>query len=217
MEAVKALERTPYDIVLMDVQMPEMDGLEATKIIRDPHSKVLNRNVVIIAMTAHAMKGDRERCLEVGMDDYVSKPIRPQKLLEVIERQIQKATSAETAAAGESEAPAEVKEVFDWAAFLERLEGDEELCRELVDLFMRDVPEQVEQLKQGLDNDDAEMVERRAHTIKGASANIGARALSEVAFEIELAGKEQELGKARLLVGKLENELERLSSVLVGV
>jgi CheY-like chemotaxis protein len=83
-EAVRALEMVPYDVVLMDVQMPEMDGYEATRVIRDPQSKVRNHEVPIIAMTANAMKGDRERCIEAGMDDYIAKPIEPQKLLEVI-------------------------------------------------------------------------------------------------------------------------------------
>jgi CheY-like chemotaxis protein len=83
-EAVKALEMVPYDVVLMDVQMPEMDGYEATRLIRDSQSKVRNHEVPIIAMTAHAMKGDRERCIEAGMDDYISKPIRPQRLVEVM-------------------------------------------------------------------------------------------------------------------------------------
>jgi signal transduction histidine kinase/DNA-binding response OmpR family regulator len=83
-EAVEALETVPYDVVLMDVQMPEMDGYEATRVIRSPQSKVRNHEVPIIAMTANAMKGDRERCIEAGMDDYIAKPIEPQKLLEVI-------------------------------------------------------------------------------------------------------------------------------------
>ncbi len=85
-EAIKALEMVPYDVVFMDVQMPEMDGYEATKVIRDPHSRVRNHGVPIIAMTAHAMKGDRERCIEAGMDDYISKPIRSEKLQGVIEK-----------------------------------------------------------------------------------------------------------------------------------
>jgi signal transduction histidine kinase/DNA-binding response OmpR family regulator len=84
-EAVKALETVAYDVVLMDVQMPEMDGYETTRVIRDPQSKVQNHEVPIIAMTAHAMKGDRERCLEAGMTDYIAKPIQPKKFLEVIE------------------------------------------------------------------------------------------------------------------------------------
>lgn len=87
-EAIKALESFNYDIVLMDVQMPEMDGLEATKIIRDPYSNVLNHNVKIIAMTAHAMQGDKDRCINAGMNDYTNKPIQPQELLHIIEKQI---------------------------------------------------------------------------------------------------------------------------------
>jgi CheY-like chemotaxis protein len=83
-EAVEALEMVPYDVVLMDVQMPEMDGYEATRLIRDPQSKVRNHQVPIIAMTAHAMKGDRERCIEAGMDDYIAKPIQPKRFFEVM-------------------------------------------------------------------------------------------------------------------------------------
>jgi len=84
-EAVKALETLPYDLVLMDVQMPEMDGLEATRHIRDPQSAVLNHRIPILAMTAHAMQGDRERCLEAGMNDYVAKPVAPQTLAEALD------------------------------------------------------------------------------------------------------------------------------------
>ena len=87
-EALRALENFRYDVVLMDIQMPEIDGLEATRIIRDPQSMVIDHNVRIIAMTAHAMKGDRENCLDAGMNDYVSKPIQPQELLDAIERSI---------------------------------------------------------------------------------------------------------------------------------
>jgi CheY-like chemotaxis protein len=89
-EAIKALASEAYDLVLMDVQMPNMDGIEATKIIRDPNSKVLNHKIPIIAMTAHAMKGDRELCLKAGMDDYVSKPVEPDLMFAAIERQLQK-------------------------------------------------------------------------------------------------------------------------------
>jgi signal transduction histidine kinase/DNA-binding response OmpR family regulator len=94
-EAVEALEMVPYDVVLMDVQMPEMDGYEATRVIRNPQSKVQNHDVPIVAMTANAMKGDRERCLEAGMDDYLSKPIQPQKLLEVIQTFLRQSRSVE--------------------------------------------------------------------------------------------------------------------------
>ncbi len=94
-EAVDALERISYDLVLMDVQMPEMDGFEATRIIRNPDSKVRDHDVLIIAMTAHAMTGDRERCLEAGMNDYIAKPIQPKQLLEVIDTQLNRRSKKE--------------------------------------------------------------------------------------------------------------------------
>ncbi len=100
-EAVKALESFRYDIVLMDIQMPEMDGLEATKIIRSSESMVIDHDVKIIAMTAHAMQGDRDRCIDAGMNDYTNKPIQPQELLEVIERQIKLILSADESAIAE--------------------------------------------------------------------------------------------------------------------
>jgi CheY-like chemotaxis protein len=110
-EAVRALEMAPYNLVLMDVQMPEMDGLEATRTIRDPQSKVKDHNIPIIALTAHAMKGDRNMCVEAGMDDYISKPIQPQELLEIIERQIFASDSSKTRVAGKT--ALDEKEFFD--------------------------------------------------------------------------------------------------------
>ena len=89
-EALKALETIPYDLVLMDVQMPEMDGFEATRHIRNPRSAVQNHQIPIIAMTAHAMQGDRERCLEAGMNDYVTKPVSPQALAEALDKWLPK-------------------------------------------------------------------------------------------------------------------------------
>ena len=99
-EALAALETLPYDLVLMDVQMPEMDGFEATGVIRDPRSKVRRHDIPVIAMTAHAMKGDRERCLEAGMDDYVAKPIADQRgLVDLVQRHIETVQDFEGAGA----------------------------------------------------------------------------------------------------------------------
>ena len=95
-EAVKALETVPYDLVLMDVQMPEMDGFEATRQIRNPQSAVPNHRIPIIAMTAHAMQGDRERCLEAGMNDYVTKPVDPQALAEALDKWLPKEEAGTT-------------------------------------------------------------------------------------------------------------------------
>ena len=212
-EAIQALEMIPYDLVLMDVQMPEMDGLEATSQIRNPQSPVRNHDIPIIAMTAHAIKGDREKCLEGGMDDYVSKPVEPQELVEAIERQIAGSVQAAESTATVKKARPE-KEAFNRSALLGRLGGDEELFKKVIAVFMKDIPDQLEELKQGLSHKDASLVERQAHRIKGASANVGAQALSDVAFETEMAGREGNLDRAAPLVGNLEQAFERLRAVL---
>jgi CheY-like chemotaxis protein len=215
-EALKALEGTHYDLVFMDVQMPEMDGLRATRNIRHPESGVLNHQVPIIAMTAHAMKEDRDRCFEAGMNDYVSKPIEPQELIEAIERQLSGSeesarpeVAVKTALSEKSE-----EEVFDRAALLDRVGGNEELLKKVIGVFMGDIPEQLEQLKQAVNDNDAALVKERAHRIKGSSANIGAQAMRELALEIEAAGRDCRLENALPLVGKLDQALERLRSIL---
>ena len=274
-EAVKALETVPYDLILMDVQMPEMDGLEATKEIREREEKLKaqgleqlkaessfsrrshsglsarlragayggepggcgpqagevgklrakdrtttdelpgrSERVPIIAMTAHAMQGYREECIEAGMDDYVSKPIEPQALADSIERQLSGWAQQATEPASTEETTSIEEEVFDRSVLLGRLGGDEELFDEVISVFMKDAPVQLEQLRQALNDNDAERVRRQAHRIKGASANIGAQALSDLAFEIETAGKDAKLDVALPLVGKLEEDFEKLGSVL---
>jgi CheY-like chemotaxis protein len=131
-EAVKALETLPYDLVLMDVQMPELDGLEATRTIRNPQSAVQNHLIPIIAMTANAMQGDRERCLEAGMNDYVTKPVNPQALAEALDKWLPKETAASTEPAPDASkgtacvcAKEQGAPVFDKAGMLARLTNDE--------------------------------------------------------------------------------------------
>jgi CheY-like chemotaxis protein/HPt (histidine-containing phosphotransfer) domain-containing protein len=211
-EAVTTLESIPYDLVLMDVQMPEMDGFEATRVIRDPQSKVRNHQVPIIAMTAHAMKGDRERCLEAGMDDYVSKPINPKELLEAIQRQMSRDGKTEESTAPVSVSPDEV--VFDRSALLERLGCDQAFCDELLDLFTQDTPDQIKRLRQALEADDYDLVERLAHTVRGSAANLGAETLSQVAGGIEEAVRKSELDEVSRLAEKLEGEFERFKTVV---
>jgi CheY-like chemotaxis protein len=219
-EVLKALESIPYHLVLMDVQMPEMDGLEATRRIRDSQSAVLDHNIPIIAMTANAMRGDRERCLAAGMNDYVSKPVEPQTLAGVLKRWLpmdlpaagtKAATSENTqnAPAGEKQTP-----VFDKTALMRRLMGDEELATIIMAGFLEDIPLQIQTLKDYLDAGDAAGVERQAHTIKGASANIGGEALRGLAFGMEKSGKSGDLTAIQERMGELEAAFERLREVL---
>ena len=213
-EAVNALEMIPYDIVLMDCQMPEMDGYEATGEIRDPESNVLNHTVTVIAMTANAMKGDREKCLAAGMDDYLSKPVNPQELFDMLEKWL---TEDESFQKEESTVldTAPVKDIFDRAGFLDRLMGDEELATEILGEFLEDVPIKFTALKEALDNGNADMIQRHAHTIKGASANVGALALQEMAYQIEVAGKAGDLAKAGSLASQLDKQYELLKKTWI--
>jgi CheY-like chemotaxis protein/HPt (histidine-containing phosphotransfer) domain-containing protein len=213
-EVLAALVRVPYDLILMDVQMPEMDGLETTAAIRRKETET-DGHIPIIAMTAHAMKGDRERCLEAGMDDYISKPVQPQDLVETIGRWLGERSTVEAQApfAGGSDD----KEVFDQRELLDRLGGDEEIFREIVATFLEDAPLQVEKLKQALREGDAAWVERQAHSLKGSAMNMAGKALQTVALEMEVAGKERNLGRASSLVEKLDQELERLKKSLVSL
>lgn len=196
-EAIKALETIPYDLVLMDVQMPEMDGIEATRIIRSAQSSVLNHDVRIIALTAHTMKGDMERCLQAGMDAYLSKPIQLDELVGAIERVM--GASANPAAPAKEEDP----KIFDWAAVLNRLGGDKAFLEDLLGLCLREMPRQIGAVENALADSDAQRLEREAHSLKGAAANVGAMALQAVALDMEKAGKHGDLGGAAALLDRL--------------
>jgi CheY-like chemotaxis protein/HPt (histidine-containing phosphotransfer) domain-containing protein len=218
LEAIKALETLPYDLVLMDVQMPEMDGLEATRLIRDPLSTVRNHQVPIIAMTAHAMQSDRDKCLEAGMNDYVSKPVAPQALMEALERWLPRQTTEHilgkppavtSAAQEEPDTP-----VFDRVGMMARLMDDEDLARSVVPGFLEDLPRQIEALRARLEAGDALGVERQAHTIKGASASMGGERLRAVAAAMEKAGQAGELEAVRARMPELQAQFARLKEAM---
>ena len=220
-EAVKSLETIPYDLVFMDVQMPVMDGLMATRVIRDPQSAVRNHQLPIIAMTAHAMQSDREKCVEAGMNDYVSKPVSPQSLAEVLEKWLPKETAAAAKqavlapgvtvsnAAGETEAP-----VFDRAGMMARLMDDEDLARTIAESFLSDIPRQMKVLGGYLEAGDARQSERQAHSIKGASANVGGERLSAAAHEIEKGARDGDLSGVKAFLVEMEEEFDRLKQAI---
>jgi CheY-like chemotaxis protein/HPt (histidine-containing phosphotransfer) domain-containing protein len=217
-EAVKALESIPYDLVLMDVQMPEMDGFEATQHIRDPRSAVRNHNVPIIAMTAHAMAGDREKCLNAGMDGYVTKPISPHTLAKALLKQLPngKKKSAEnkkvTAKSQSGDAHNNCTGSITWSrsVMLKRLMGDEKLAKSILRCFLNEVPQQIDTIREQLKIGESESVARLAHTIKGTAGNVGCPGLSETAFEMEKAANEHNLDKFKKNMTQLEKQFQNI-------
>ncbi len=215
-EALKALETIPYNLVLMDVQMPEMDGLTTVGRIRDPASEVLDTGIPVIAMTAHAMTGDREKCLRAGMNDYIAKPVTRAALAAVLENWLPE--TADTPAEKSSipsrspgpETPISSAKVFDTDGMLRRLSGNTDLACEIISAFLTQIPEDVTRLGASLKAGALSQAERQAHTIRGAAANLGGEALRETAFEIERAARAGNLEAAAALMTDLENRVALL-------
>ena len=217
--AIEALSERRFDLVLMDVQMPVMDGITATRWIRDGASPVLDHSVPVVALTAHAMAEDREICLAAGMDDYLSKPIQPDKLAAVIERWMRRGAGREVeAGVGEAESAASVVAtgpvVFDENALLVLLDGDRETAGEILAEYVADVPRQLGALRVALAGDDAEAARRHAHSLKGASASVGAEALRAAAYGVERSAATGDLDAARGLADRAEEEFQRLQEQL---
>jgi CheY-like chemotaxis protein/HPt (histidine-containing phosphotransfer) domain-containing protein len=211
LEALEALERQPYDVVFMDVQMPEMDGLEATRRLRERWPAHGPR---VVAMTANAMQGDREACLEAGMDDYVAKPIRVEELVEALGRcSPSTAEGGRTVPAdGHGDATPSHQGVLDPAA-LQRLVatlGDEgsDLVAELVDTFFDQAPGLLETLRRGLSDGNAKEVRRATHSLKSNGAVLGALAFTAVCREAEAAAAQEDLALAGELAPRIEAEYE---------
>ena len=237
-EALQALACEQFDLVFMDVQMPEMDGLEATAAIRR-NEEVTGARVPIVAMTAHAMKGDRERCLDAGMDDYLSKPVEPKLLQAVLDRWAVTARGDEPAAedqgstqrgratakpvarvATQESNPTALKvdtEVFDLSALRDRVEEDLELLAEMVDLFLETSPKLVADIESAVAAGDVEMLGVASHTLKGVLRNMCARSSADAALELETIGRRGDLAPANQSLGALKHELSQLTSALANV
>ena len=217
-KAVEALRNIPYDLVLMDVQMPEMDGVEATRCIRDPHSDVLDHQIPIIAMTAHAMTGDREMFLEAGMNEYLSKPMDPLALTEALERWLPQGEKNSGVNGWRMKGDPKMKTreerdmpiIFDRAALLDRVMDDEALMKSVLDIFWEDMPKQMTALRSFVDKGQTAEAGSQAHQIKGAAANIGALAIQQTAMEIEDAGKKGNLDQLRQLLPKIDKQFIEL-------
>ena len=205
-EAIKSLETLPYDLVLMDVQMPEMNGYEATAHIRDPQSGVSNHKIPIIAMTANAMQGDRDKCLAAGMNDYVSKPVSPAALAKALETWLPRDDDKARSAVGRNDKPIDHVAIFDYDGMMERLMDDTILAAKIAALFIDDMPKQIGALKQALLVSDSKNTTLHAHSMKGSGGNLGANQFRNVAAEIEKAGKASDFAAISSLVPELEKQ-----------
>jgi len=211
-EALAAVESQPFDLVLMDVQMPEMDGLEATAAIRE-QEKTSGQHLPIIAMTAHAMEGDRERCLAAGMDGYVPKPVASHELFAAIDG----------LAAGIFHPqeglpmPSGERKLLDEESLLARVDGDLELLKELIQGFLEERPNMVAAISDALAHEDAKATERAAHALKGVLGVLGATSASEAALALEALGRRGDLTGSQEAWDRLEEELGQLEPVLTAL
>jgi PAS domain S-box-containing protein len=212
-EAVAACERTPYAAVFMDGQMPVLDGFEATARIREREAG--GRKTPIIAMTASAMQGDRERCLAAGMDDYVSKPVSPEAIEAALKRVLTASGPApEVAAAG---APPVAESPVDPAvlATLWGIDSDGTLLGEVIDTFLRIAPLRLASLGKAVAKKDAAALERAAHSFLGSCANIGAKGMANACATLEEAGRTGALDGTAAHVAQLETDLAKVKAALL--
>jgi PAS domain S-box-containing protein len=224
-QALEAMSQVDYDLVFMDCQMPVMDGYEASRRIRDPATGVIDSQVPIVAMTANAMKADREKCLAAGMNDHIAKPVDPSRLEQALMQWLpatcriaaDDAAQPAAAAAASEEIPDLAEEVessetvFDQDALHNRMMGDENLMRAVAEAFVLDMNGMVEQLKTHVHGGDMQNVGAMGHKIKGAAGAMGGMALSAAAQQIERAGKTEQperLGQTLPLLEQRYDELK---------
>jgi signal transduction histidine kinase/DNA-binding response OmpR family regulator len=219
LEAVEAFSRIPYAAVLMDVQMPEMDGYEATAQIRRREGQ--GRRTPIIAMTANAMQGDREEALEAGMDDYLPKPVKAEELEAVLERWVSKEDEDEASVLksgdGSTSREDSAEDPLDRSALARlgelQVEGEPDILIELIEIFLTDVPPQIVALREAVEAGDAYSVERIAHTLKGSAANMGAERVAAICAKLEWSGRSEDLMVALGQISRLEEEFRHVRRV----
>jgi CheY-like chemotaxis protein/HPt (histidine-containing phosphotransfer) domain-containing protein len=227
----------PFDLVLMDVQMPELDGLEATAAIR-AHEKQAGGHIPILAMTAHAMKGDREECLAAGMDGYLSKPIQPAELrreiaalvgkLQITDCRLKMQTEESISPSAICNLPSAITadepvrnepklDAVDRSAALAVVGGDVQLLKGLIQSFLGECPDLLANLRAAVAAGDGRALHRAAHTIKGAVNLFGAQAAWDEAQRLEMMGRENDFAQARQTCAAVENQIERVKEGLAAL
>ena len=212
-EVLARLQHTAYDLVLMDCQMSEMDGYEAAARIRGQRSRFCDPGIPIVALTAHAIEGEREKCLAAGMNDYLTKPFHPSALAAMLKKWLPGNLENLLSQAAPEE-PARLAAVrpmppnFDEADLIERMMGDSVLIPIVIDAFLEDIPKQLAALESHLAAGDAPAAERQAHSIRGAAANLSGNALQKLALEMEQAGKAGDIYSMSARLPELKNQFD---------
>jgi PAS domain S-box-containing protein len=207
-EALKALERERFDLVLMDIQMPDMDGVEATKSIRQMEIGT-GKRIPIVALTARAMKGDKEKYLGYGMDAYLSKPVKSKHLAEMISRLFVGKNLPEALNTSPSQ-----EDVLNETELLDQVAGDHNLLRKVVQVFQKEYPERLSIIAEAVDSGDAKMIDSVAHKLKGSTGTLGGHRAMNAAYRLESIGKSGDLSEAREALKQLELELDLLGAAL---
>lgn len=213
-QAIDTFTQEHFDVVLMDMQMPEVDGLEATAAIRS-HEKSSGRHTPVIALTANAMIGDRERCLNAGMDDYLSKPLRADNLFTTIDRLV--AAALQTSACSRSPVdPAPLShEIFDYARSVQQVGDDPDLLCQLVTVFLEQLPLLLPPLEAAVARQDAKAIRQAAHALCSSVSVIAAPRAKDIARRLELMGLNAELTRASETHAELLSEFNSLRRVLI--
>ncbi|HHO75649.1 MAG TPA: PAS domain-containing sensor histidine kinase, partial [Deltaproteobacteria bacterium] len=224
-QALAACKRKQYDLVLMDIQMPVMDGYEATRKIRELEGRLRNEigtdkssrfnRIPVIAMTAHAIHGFREKCLEMGMDDYISKPLHRKELIEMVDKWAMTSESFEAASETHKEYAVQEASVMDYTPInykkaMDEYDCDKDFLLELLEVFIRNVRDQIDTMRKAIAENDSEKIRTEAHSIKGGAANICAERLSAVAYDLEEIGKSGNIETASKVLDTLEKEFHLL-------
>lgn len=217
LEAIRAVNAAPqdasYDAILMDCQMPEMDGYEATKAIRNKQAGHSNKDIIIIAMTANALKGDREKCIAAGMNDYLTKPIDPQKLKDVLIQWLNPHSDIHRMPPPElehtTEAPTELNnqpnpEIWDVAVMNGYLGNNASLANTLLTMYLNDYPGWLQLIDTGIQENSMQMIWETSHTLKGASANLGAKKVTDISQALEAAGRNNDASQMEKLNAELK-------------
>ncbi len=218
-EAMQALMQKKYDLVLMDVSMPVMDGIDVTECVRSPASRMENHQVPIIALTAHALTGDQERFMASGMNDYVSKPIEQEALISAVEkwlpRQSQRAGKKITGNESlKRSITTEKRQTFNVIALQARLMDDTDLIKTILDGFLKDFPVQRSILQNEMEQQNYQKVARQAHKMKGAAGNVGLEILEQCLIEVERAAKNRNSGELRKLLSGIDKEFLSIKEAL---